>query len=304
MRILVTGATGLIGGAIIRESVRRGLDVRGTTRRGSGESHLVQADLLDPRQTAETLRGVDVVIHAAASAANDWADTVRMTENVLAAAPKRVVLISSMSVIDYSQLKPHDVVDENSPTERDAVHRDGYARAKLRQENLCRERVGEPWSLTILRPGAVVAAGRVWTSRLGMQFGKRWVQVGRDAQVPLIHVDSCARFAVACAMVENPPALLHLLDDDPPTQDVYVAALVAKGWLTPPIAAVAYRPTRLVTGALWPPLRLLKALKVRVPHALVPASLDARFGAFRFSNARANTFAPELARGSTLQQLA
>ncbi len=310
MRIVVTGATGFIGSAIVREAARQGLDVRAVTRRpdASSEVMLVQADLLYLGEAAAALVGADVVIHAAASANYAWDETVRMTENVLAAAAatgaRRFVLLSSMSVIDYAARKSGDVIDELSTIDARATHRDRYAKAKLRQEELARAWANQNRTLVVLRPGAVVGPDRVWTPRLGVRLGRRrWIQIGKDALIPLIHVETCARLAVEAAVADHPPPLLHLLDSDPPTQQAYVQALVSKGRLRRPLMTVPYRPARALASIVWPPLRLLKLLNVRVPNALVPASLDARFGVFQFSNHKGRNFAPHLLGKSTLEQL-
>src|SRR5213079_2829426 len=93
MKLLVTGASGFLGSSILREAARRGIDVRGVARHAAADGQLapsefVKADLRDQDQAQHALRGVDVVIHAAAprgESADFRIDTVQMIESLLAA---------------------------------------------------------------------------------------------------------------------------------------------------------------------------------------------------------------------------
>jgi dihydroflavonol-4-reductase len=69
-RLLVTGATGFIGGKLVREALRRGWTVRALVRdRGSTTglegAELFQGDLVDPQSLAGIEDGVDAVVHGA-----------------------------------------------------------------------------------------------------------------------------------------------------------------------------------------------------------------------------------------------
>jgi len=70
-RVAVTGATGLNGSYIVKALVDRGAVVRAITHERPANDYtkmaheLVRADLLDSRSTADAVKGVDVVMHAA-----------------------------------------------------------------------------------------------------------------------------------------------------------------------------------------------------------------------------------------------
>jgi nucleoside-diphosphate-sugar epimerase len=72
MRVFVTGATGLIGGAVVRRLASAGHEVVGLARSDASAAKLagqgyaaVHGDLADPASIAEAARGVDAVVHAA-----------------------------------------------------------------------------------------------------------------------------------------------------------------------------------------------------------------------------------------------
>jgi|SRR5271163_2703652 len=74
-RVVVTGATGLLGGSVVGELLARGIDVvaivrsEDHARRALGDHdgiHLVVGDVLDTNAWAPALRGADAIIHTAA----------------------------------------------------------------------------------------------------------------------------------------------------------------------------------------------------------------------------------------------
>src|SRR3954469_14021987 len=77
-RVLVTGATGLLGSHIVERLVARGDRVRALVRPGSDVSflqtlgvELAYGDLTDAGSCARAVRGVEVVYHSAAKV-GDW----------------------------------------------------------------------------------------------------------------------------------------------------------------------------------------------------------------------------------------
>ncbi|MEQ4722252.1 NAD(P)H-binding protein [Nonomuraea sp. B19D2] len=67
--VLVTGATGRLGKALLPRLAEAGFEVRGMSRspRSGDEVHWTVADLTTGQGLAEALRGVDVVVHLAAA---------------------------------------------------------------------------------------------------------------------------------------------------------------------------------------------------------------------------------------------
>ena len=115
MKILVTGASGFIGGRFARFALEQGLDVRVNGRRAESVEHLVrrgaefiQGDLSDPELARELCSDVEAVVHCA-GAVGLWGryqdfhqGNVQVTENVVEACLKqrvrRLVHLSSPSI--------------------------------------------------------------------------------------------------------------------------------------------------------------------------------------------------------------
>ncbi|WP_421581259.1 NAD-dependent epimerase/dehydratase family protein [Shinella sp. M31] len=170
MRILVTGATGFLGGRVIRHLGARGLDAVGLGRddarcralQGAGFT-TVRADLSrSVLHLADVIGGVDAVVHCAALSA-PWgrlaafrAANVGGTRNALdlaeALGARRFVNISSPTV--YFEMKDKIAVAETACLPRPI---NAYARTKAEAERLvfaC-PRVGP----VNLRPRGIYGAG-------------------------------------------------------------------------------------------------------------------------------------------------
>ncbi len=224
MKVLVTGANGFLGTALVERLLARGeRDIRCLLRAGRDGSAIEAAarrcpeaaverfvgSLASSSSAASALDGVGIVYHLAASPSGAPADmflsTVVASKNLLdaiagAGRPIKAVLVSSFGVYGVAGLPAGALVDESTPLEDHPERRDVYSHAKLRQERLFREyQAKHGFPLVVLRPGVIYGRGGTRISaRVGLELAGVFLHLGGRNLLPLTYVDSCAD-AVALA---------------------------------------------------------------------------------------------------------
>lgn len=111
--VLVTGATGFLGRAVVEHLVAQGRPVRAAVRRNAGPGAVAVGDLSADTDWSAALAGVDTVVHCAARAhvlketsdnplgqfrATNTEATVALAQQAAAAGMRRFVFISSIGV--------------------------------------------------------------------------------------------------------------------------------------------------------------------------------------------------------------
>ena len=164
--LLVTGATGLVGGEVIAQAADRGWTVRALTRSGPPDDladlpvdwRTVDFDRVE--SLAEAADGVTHVVHAAAKV-GDWGPveqyidanaggTRRLIESLGDAPVERFVQISSLGVYPA---RDHHGTDETEPVATSGI--DGYTLSKIKAEQVVRDAAEAGLRAVILRPGFV-----------------------------------------------------------------------------------------------------------------------------------------------------
>jgi nucleoside-diphosphate-sugar epimerase len=172
MRILITGATGFLGRATVRELVGSGHAVRAIVRDASraarswpgGAVDVIEGDPADPRIVGPAAHGMDAVVHLAATYRYDRDDASSMSAN---AALARAVLDAAGSagvgrVVDMSSLVVFAVgatrVDETTPLTAPGGQgwTDPYLRSKVEAELVGREAEAGGLPRITLHPGTIV----------------------------------------------------------------------------------------------------------------------------------------------------
>lgn len=291
--VMITGAAGFVGRHTVDEARKRGHKVCAVVRSAknipkSWENDagivIVVCDLAtDTAVLGSALNNVDSVIHIAASLSGDdtvqQRDTIKATENILAgieeqSKPVHLVLASTISVYDTMSVRTGGIVDEQTKLEPNAAKRDAYCRAKLLQETICRN--ANIAKLSILRIGAVFGRGRIWNSHIGIGIGPVLLRIGGQGELPLCYVRHCAKALVLA--VENPAAVVNVVDDNLPDRATFIADLQKTGW------------SKIVVPLSWKLLDLLalaaRPLPVSLPGLLRKPVLHARMKPLKYSNAR------------------
>jgi len=213
-RVLLTGATGFIGGSLARRLLASGVELRALVRDIERARWLEQAgaelrlgDLaahLDPTLAA----GVDVVVHAAAWVGTEGdPERVRMvnvegTRRVLslarAAGVTRVVHVSSCAVYGSPQ---RDGVDESAALRRRGVV---YHDTKVEADELAHEAATAGDPIVIARPSQVYGPGsREFTVRptTAIRYGRALLVDGGRHRCKLVYIDDVVDGLIACMVV-------------------------------------------------------------------------------------------------------
>lgn len=190
MRVLVTGASGMYGGAVARALVDRGDEVTVFQRGAAGVPGVTEqlGDITDPEAVTRIVAGQDAIIHLAArvSVVGAWpafervnvAGTAALLDAARLAGVRRFVFVSSPSVAHRGEPL---VGADAAPADPDRA-RGHYARSKAMAERLALAAdrgPGEGMSVVAIRPHLVWGPGD--TQLIG-----RIVERARTGRLPLI----------------------------------------------------------------------------------------------------------------------
>ncbi|HXZ98428.1 MAG TPA: NAD(P)-dependent oxidoreductase, partial [Candidatus Acidoferrum sp.] len=164
MKVLVTGASGFLGGHLTELLTAKGLEIVAMVRKTSDTSLLDRlglekcvADMTDAQSLRTAVRGVDAVIHLAAyytfHGRKELYDlvTVQGTKNILTACLQEGVA----RFIYCSSTEAMGAVDDIPAREDDPPNpQNEYGRSKLRAERVVREYDGK-LGITIVRPSGI-----------------------------------------------------------------------------------------------------------------------------------------------------
>ncbi len=205
MKVLVTGATGFIGGNLARELWRRGDDVRALVRPGSNRLTIedtgivpVEGDILDRDSVDRAVQGCEAVFHVAA-AYTFWSrdppgvsrTNVEGTLNVLEAARQAGVSYTVYtSTVGTVGLPKEGLGNETTPLDPKSLH-GHYKRSKLEaeQEALALAAAGMP--LVVVNPTAPVGPWDVKptpTGKMVLDFLRRKIPAYLKTGMNLVDV--------------------------------------------------------------------------------------------------------------------
>ncbi|WPC04237.1 NAD(P)-dependent oxidoreductase [Pseudomonas benzenivorans] len=270
MKILVTGASGFIGGRFARFALEQGLAVRVNGRRAEGVEHLVkrgaefvQGDLGDAELARRLCHDVEAVVHCA-GAVGVWGRyedfhraNVQVTENIVEACLKqqvrRLVHLSSPSI--YFDGRSHVAIREEQVPKRFFDH---YGKTKY----LAEQRVfgAQEFGLEVLalRPRSVTGAGdtSIFPRLINMQRKGRLAIIGNGlnkVDFTSVHNLNDALFA---ALLAAGPALgrAYNISNGAPVPLWDAVNYVLRGLGLPPVSrhlpyALAYGAAALNEGA-------------------------------------------------------
>jgi nucleoside-diphosphate-sugar epimerase len=308
MKILVTGAGGFLGKAIVerllaheqndvRCMLRDATKAQGleaiAARYPAAKLEFISLNLRNAAEISKALSGCDMVIHAAAalkgSPAEMFLDSVVASRNLLEAIANelrsmRVVLVSSFGAMGVAELPRGAMVDERTLLEQHPEQRDVYSHSKLRQEQLFWEyRAKYGFELVVLRPGVIYGpGGGHFSNRVGLSLFGRFLHLGGNNLLPLTYVDNCAEAIVIAALAGIDGEVYNVVDDDLVTSKQYLAAYKrqVKKVRSVPIPYIA-----LMWGSKMVE-RYSTRSKGQLPAIFTPYKTRAMWGGNHFSNAK------------------
>ena len=307
MKILVTGASGFLGQAVVERLLARGeLEIRCFVRPSGNWAGLEEIRSRYPRARIESvvgnlasaedvLRAVDgvkTIFHLAAGmrglSASMFFDTVVASRNLIDAiqdAKRRVVLVSSLGVYATSFVGTAEPVGETTQLDPLPEKRNVYFHAKIWQERLFREQAEQnKIDLVVIRPGILYGRGNPnpgMPSRVGLVIGNFLLMFGGKNTVPFSHVLNCAEAVVVAGM--SPQASgksYNVVDDDLPTANEYFRAYTRQVRKTPSIH-LSYPFAMLLSECAE---RLHRSTHGQIPAVLTPYETSAMCKGHRYDN--------------------
>jgi farnesol dehydrogenase len=253
MKVLVTGATGFLGGRVARALVEGGHSVRGLVRDPGRlptplEGVEIRAgDVTDAESFRRAAGGCEAIVHAAAWVKN-WSKDRSVFDRVnvggfrhafdaARSAGAKLVYTSS-----FVALGPTDgtVLDEGSPRMPGKAHND-YERTKWEADRLAREAaVVRLYPGVVFGPGELTAGNHVVQSLLQHAAGKLPGLLGRgDRRLCFAYVDDVATGFVA-AVERAAPGAAYVLGGENRTLAELFESFGRRTGIAPPARRIPY----------------------------------------------------------------
>lgn len=245
--VLVTGASGLLGGAVARLLHSSGYNVLSFQRRPAGVAGVGDrlGSLTDPAAVGRAVDGADAVIHLAAKvsfagAAADFDDVnIEGTRRLLAAARAAgaadFVFVSSPSVAHHGS----SITGAGAGAADPALARGNYARTKAAAELLALAADGPNLRVAVIRPHIVWGPGDT-------QLVQRVIDRARAGRLPLLgsgaalidstYIDNAAAAIIAALerMEKTHGQALVVTNGEPRPVGELIAGICRAGGVAPP----------------------------------------------------------------------
>lgn len=312
MPVLVTGASGFLGGRLAEVLARQGEEVTVLARASSDLRHLsavsglrvIRGSLTQTAAVLEAVREASYIFHCAA-ASTDWApahvyleSNVRGTETLLlharaARSLERFVHISTTDVYGYPVV----------PCEESGMRRDvglPYNRTKIAAENaVWREAQQSGMPVTVIRPATIYGPrGKAFVSDIAALLRQRqmlYIDGGRAAG-GFLYVDNAVDGILAAARREAARGQAYNLSDGTGTtwRD-YVTALAGGLGYKPPWIDLPWSAAMALAWTMEAPYRWISVLPGRPLLTRHAVFLLGRDQEFPIDKARAELgFAPRI----------
>jgi predicted dehydrogenase/nucleoside-diphosphate-sugar epimerase len=283
-KVLVTGATGLIGRHLVQRLLQTGIRLRILVRRqppaefmNDGNIEVFLGDLGDPTAVDRAVAGTEIVYHVGATMKGGADDhergtvcgTQNIVESVLRHHVYRLVYISSLSCLHAAASGRDAIVTEDWPVEPSPTKRGAYTQAKTEAEKIVRDAVRHRHlRAVLLRPGRVFGPGMtLLTPEVARRMGNFFVILGDGTrEPPLVYVEDVVNAIVLAA--ENSKfdgSVFHIVDQTHVTQNQLVRDYIFKNAKN---AKVIHLPVAILYSLAFALEVLSRVLKRSVPLSI------------------------------------
>ena len=226
-RVLVTGGAGFLGRPLVERLRANGESLRHLLRRPQSAEGLppgegvVYGSLGQPDVVDHAVEGVEVVYHLGAAMKGGPAEfeqgtiwgTRNIIESCLRHGVKKLVYVSSLSVVDHAGHETGVAVTENTAYEPYPDRRGAYTQTKLRAEEMVLSAIKERGlRAVIVRPGQIFGPGAEHVTPNGViGIAGRWLVAGNGSRLlPLVYRDDVVDALLLAEQSES--AVGHLLN--------------------------------------------------------------------------------------------
>jgi nucleoside-diphosphate-sugar epimerase len=239
-KIVITGATGVIGRRAVRELLAAGHSVTGVTRSAQGRerlellgAHAVEADVFDVASLRAAFEGAEVVVNLLTHipSAERMGDPSAWEENNRIRTQASAAIADAAQQAGVGRLVQESIafvyadggeewLDEDAPTSGG-----GVTTSALTAERNARERFGG--DTVVLRFGLFMGPDS-GSTQAALEMARQGVSIAAgppEAYRPTVWLEDAARAIVAA--VEAPAGTYNVTDTDPPTNAEIDAALAA-----------------------------------------------------------------------------
>ncbi len=266
MRILVTGATGLLGNNIIRAALDSGHQVTAIVRGQSSQKPLhgldiriVESSLTDLGRLIDAARDVDAIVHSAAHIHIGWkyldqamavnVESTKTMVEVTRFTGKRFVHVSTVNTLAIPY--PGTVADEM--TSHDGQIPCTYVLSKRASEKLVRDAAAQGVDAMIVHPGFMLGPWdwKPSSGRMILEVAKRWTPVAPSGGCSVCDVREVAR-GVLSAIERGKPGRNYILGGENLTYfelwSKFAKGLSNSGLRKSPPITILRKPGQIVVG--------------------------------------------------------
>ena len=247
-RILVTGATGFLGGNLVKKLVEMKYRVRAFVRATSNIEKLLKYNIeiyygdIGSKETLEAaFSDIEYVVHAAADTSGENAGedvvTTQGVRNIVELCKEfevsRLIYISSCNVYNVAGYKKGTMIDEKASLEPFPEKRGPYTNTKMIAESIVTDAMKE-WGLpaVCLRPGTYYGlGGSIYSPMIGLSLRNYVFMIIGNGKLtlPIVYIENVVDAIITAMQNDNSTGKIYnIVDYDAITKKQYINNFLKK----------------------------------------------------------------------------